>query len=88
MENVEGAGAVPGAGAGGGAGAAGTAGITPGAVIVGVGATIGADNTCTGGAVGTVSAGAFTALVPIAGFTCGVGTGTGVPLFDALFIAF
>ncbi|MES2651244.1 MAG: hypothetical protein V4663_05860 [Bacteroidota bacterium] len=86
VENVEVGAGAPVGGAGGGAGAAGIAGITPRPVIVGVGGTSGADNTCTGGATGTVSAGAFTAFTPIVGPTCGVGTGTGVPLFEALFL--
>lgn len=85
VANVEGGAGVPTGGAGGGVGAAGTAGKTPGALIVGVGATNGADNTCTGGAVGTVNAGLFTELTPI---VCGVTTGNVTPLSDALFLAF
>ena len=88
VENVEVGGGVPTGGGGGGAGAAGIAGITPIPVSVGVGAISGADKTCTGGAIGTVSAGAFKEFTPIVGPTWGVGIGTGVPLFEALFLAF
>ena len=80
--NVDAGGGVPGAGAGGGTGAVGTAGITPGAEIAGAGSAT------TGGAVGTVSAGAFIAFPPIFGLACGVDTGTGTPLSEALPVAF